>query len=178
MESKKITSDQIKKLAEEFQIDWKLIKMIILVESSNSGFGADGKILLRFEEKKFLDAVGVLVINKHKTQTDEWEAFAKAYQIDIEQANLCTSFGMGQIMGNEFKKAGYDSVDKMIGEFKISEYYQVKGILNFCKNKKGLWDALKKKDFATVAYLYNGSGYKMHTPPYDERLKNAYSKLV
>jgi hypothetical protein len=174
---KKITTEQIKDLAREFEIDWKLIKTIILVESSNNGFNPDGKIVLRFEEKKFHDATGILVSNKHKNQTDEWEAFVKAYNIDSDQANLSTSFGMGQIMGNEFKKAGYDSVDKMIGEFKISEFYQVKGILNFCKNKKGLWAALKKKDWPTVAYLYNGPGYKMHTPPYHERLENTYSKL-
>jgi hypothetical protein len=40
-----------------------------------------------------------------------------------------------------------------------------------------LLPALKSKNWERVAYLYNGSGYKKHKPPYDERLLNAYSKL-
>lgn len=169
----KITTEQIKDLAREFEIDWKLIKMLIMVESSNSGFGIDGKIVIRFEEKKFLDVVGVLVVNHHSNQAEEYVAFQKAYALDQNQANLCTSWGMGQIMGYEYKKAGYDSVEKMIGEFKISEFYQVKGILNFCKNKPGLWNALKTKNFPLIEYLYNGGRKGI----YATRLKNAFTIL-
>jgi hypothetical protein len=170
----KITTEEIQQLAAEFGIDWRLIKMIILVESSNAGFGKDGRIIIRFEERKFQDKTGLLVTNKHMAQSDEWESFNKAYGINADAANLSTSWGMAQIMGESFKWAGYDSADRMIGEFKISEFYQVKGMLNFCKNKPGLWAALKAKDYAKIELLYNGGKKGV----YATRLQNAYSKFV
>jgi hypothetical protein len=98
---------------------------------------------------------------------------------------LSTSWGCLQVMGAEHAKAGYDDVDKMITDFKVHEFYQVKGGLNFMKNKSGIWkgkrvwclEELKKKNFAACGYLFNGANYDKADPPYDIRIANAYSKL-
>lgn len=178
----KITTDEIKDLAYDFGIDWKRIKMLIIVESSGRGFNDNGDIVLRFEEKKFHDRVGILITNDHKNQASEYAAYNKAKQIDRDAANLSTSWGLGQIMGNEHNRAGYETVDRMIGEFKISEFYQVKGMLKFCQSKPVLWRALTarvitKEDFKTIALYYNGPKYYKHNPPYNERLETTLIRL-
>jgi hypothetical protein len=178
----KITTEEIKELAQDFGINWRYIKMLIIVESSGRGFNDAGNVILRFEEKKFLDRAGVLIINDHKNQTSEYAAYNKAKTIDREAADLSTSWGMGQIMGNEHDRAGYETVDRMIGEFKISEYYQVKGMIAFCRSKPKLWLALtrrelSKEDFKTIAYYYNGPKYNMHNPPYNIRLETTLLKI-
>lgn len=174
----KITGGQIESLAEEFDLDVALVKTFLIVESSGSGFDpATGKIKIQFEPAYFEHYTRTKILNKVDVQSKEWEAFNAAYKIDPESALLSTSWGLGQIMGAEFKKAGYETVDRMVAEFKLSEFYQVKGTLNFIKNKPGLYDALKLNDWQKVAYLYNGSHYDRADPPYDQRLKTTYSKL-
>lgn len=181
--SDKITNEEIQQLAEESGVHWLRVKMLLIVESSGVGFNKDGSLKLRFEEEKFYDRTGVLIDNDHSGQAEEKRAYEQAKQIDRDAANLSTSWGLAQIMGNEYERAGYDSVDKMIGEFRIGEFYHVKAMLSFCKSKPKLWAAFSKRgllaidDCNVIAYYYNGPGHAKHNPPYGERLFTTYTKL-
>ncbi len=122
-----------------------------------------------------LDCKGLTLTNGVELQTTEYIAYNIALQMDKICAMNSTSFGLGQIMGFNNKAAGYATAEAMINDFMISEYNQLKGMLNFMKSNKKMFSALLTKDFATFAYYYNGSGYKKYN--YDVRIKEAYDKL-
>jgi hypothetical protein len=84
---------------------------------------------------------------------------------------MATSYGLMQIMGFNYRLAGFKSVDEMIESFKKSDANQLKGGLNFIKSA-GLLDELRLKDWAKFAKGYNGAGYEANK--YDTKLKEAY----
>lgn len=183
----KISKEDIKKLAEQYTIEYAALMAFLATETPLQGFDSrSGKLLIQFEKswfKKLLpdaeegdwakDTVGV--------QSKEWKSFNSAFKIDPTIAMLATSIGMPQIMGMNFKEAGYDSVDHMWNSFKTGEYAQVEALCRFIKNKKLLYKALQLKDWHNVASIYNGAGYKqlaikLGREPYDITLKKNYDK--
>ena len=58
---------------------------------------------------------------------------------------------------------------------KISEINQVGLAIRFIKTNKKLDNALKTKNWAVVAYYYNGELYKKYN--YDTRLQTSYNKF-
>jgi len=170
--SKLITTEELKKLAADYGIEPAALKAVLIVEADNSGFDAHtGKIKIQFEPGHFKRAK---IVNGVEVQSKEWIAYEQAYAIAPEEAMLATSWGLGQIMGFNHKLAGYDKVLAMVTEFKISEYYQLKGMLRFVGSQKTMLGALQRKDWATFAKLYNGKDYKKFD--YDNRLASAYEK--
>lgn len=159
-------------LADEFGVELRALKAVLKVESSGSGFGKSGKVKIQFEPYHFRKYTNVRITNGVEGQTVEYKAYFKAVKIDQEAAMLSTSWGLGQIMGFNHKAAGYKVVDNMVLSFNASEYYQLKGMLNFIKSNKKLYQALKDKDWATFARYYNGKYYKKFN--YDTRLAKAY----
>jgi len=159
-------------LADEFGVELRALKAVLKVESSGSGFGKDGKVKIQFEPYHFRKYTDIRIDNGVEGQTVEYEAYFKAVEIDQKAAMLSTSWGLGQIMGFNHKAAGYSVVDNMVLSFNASEYYQLKGMLNFIKSNKKLYQALKDKDWATFARYYNGKYYKKFN--YDTRLAAAY----
>lgn len=125
-----------------------------------------------------------VIVNGVEVQNPEWKAFDLALKVDRESALLSTSFGLSQIMGFNFALAGYKTVEEMYKDFSSGEFAHVKGMVNFIKNTKPLFNALKSKNWHLVATYYNGAGYqalakKLKREPYNitmERLYKQYSK--
>lgn len=171
---KKINNEMIKELAKEFGYSFPQVKAVVLVESAGAGFDRNtGKIQIQFEPHYFKKQ---RIENGVGTQLIEWAAYLKAYTLNPHDAMMATSWGLGQIMGFNHKAAGYDTVEAMVNEFKISEYYQLKGMLSFISNNKTLRNALLNLDWKTFARLYNGPDYQRNN--YDQKLANAYKKSL
>ncbi len=173
--NKQISTTDYLELSKEFGISVRLIKTVVIVESSGKGFAVNGDILIQFEPHIFKKYTGVLISNKVDVQSKEWSAYKEAKNINWEAAQLSTSWGLGQIMGFNFKLAGYDTVSAMVSEFGVSEYYQLKGMLNFIKNQPKMFEALKKQDWSAFARLYNGPAYAVNE--YDIKLMSTYARL-
>lgn len=150
-------------LASQFGISLAMLQAFLEVESAGSGFFTDWhgqqRIKIQFEPHWFKRYTGTRIANGVEAQRKEWDAFNEAAQVSLEAAMLSTSWGLGQVMGFNYKLAGYASVDDMVDAFKKSEQEQVKGMLNFCKNRKGLMEAIQSLNWHKVALLYNGSNY-------------------
>lgn len=174
--NKLISTDEVAALAKDFGIELNILKAVMIVESSNRGFDPrTGKILIQFEPFHFKRMTKAVIENGVEGQTKEWQAFEKAAKINLEVAQKSTSWGLGQIMGFNYELAGYDTVHKMVNEFQLSEYFQVKGMLNFIKSRKLMYTSLQRKEWATFAKLYNGPQYKKFN--YDTKLAEAYSRI-
>jgi len=176
----KLTLEDKIALAEEFQITLASLEAIIEVESGGRGFDpTTGKIIIQFEpawykKKSPYTPSGKWSLNKVENQKKEWEAFNDAFSKDANAAMESTSVGLMQVMGFQYKLLGFKTVGAMWDFAKESEKNQVKLGLLFIKSNKALYNALKKNDFATVAYFYNGKNYKVND--YDTKLENAYKK--
>jgi hypothetical protein len=97
-----------------------------------------------------------------------------AYDIDAEAALLSTSWGLGQIMGSNWKTTGAESVVLMVREAMESEGNQLKHMANFIKSA-GLIDEIQNKDWAGFAKKYNGPAYAQNQ--YDVKLASAYERF-
>lgn len=182
----KITDQQIAEIAKNNGLTFAILKAFIDVESGGNGFNTDGKIIIQFEPVWFKRKVsfapsGKWSINKVENQRKEWEAFNSAFAINPEGAMWATSIGIGQIMGFHFKSLGYKTVGAMWDDAKRGEYQQVLQMVRFIKSKPALFNALKARNWHTVAMLYNGAGYmelakRIGREPYNISLEKAHKK--
>ena len=104
----------------------------------------------------------------------EYARLQKAIKINEAAAYESASYGMFQIMGMHYKTCGYKSAKEFYDALCKSEDAHFYAFINFIK-AKGIVPYMQKKDWAKIAYLYNGSGYKANK--YDVKLANAYNKF-
>jgi len=177
---KKINDTQIAILAASNGWSYAALKALIEVESGGVGFAPDtGKLIIQFEPVWFkrkapYSPSGKWSLNGVERQHKEWEAFNEAYKINANAAMESASIGMMQVMGFHYKKLGFKTVGEMWDFAKVSEANQVELAIRFIKTNPKLDAAVKNKEWATVAYYYNGPKYK--TNNYDNKLANAYLK--
>lgn len=174
---------------EKTTLTFQELATFISVESSGRGFDATtGKLIIQFESSLFSKFAkipkdsSVWAKNGVEKQSAEWEAFNNAFSIDSEAALRATSIGLPQILGDNFKACGYESVGDMWDDFKLGELQQVKALIRFIGNNKKLLNAIKTQDWNTVASIYNGAGYKelakkLGTVSYDVKLAESYNKF-
>jgi hypothetical protein len=98
---------------------------------------------------------------------------AAAIQLDREAALRSASWGLGQIMGDNFAPTGFADVETMVQAFVASEDQQLAGMASFVSNSPML-AALQSLDWRTFARLYNGPNYAANH--YDSNLASAYSR--
>lgn len=162
-------------LARKFAIELAALNTIVEIESSGAGFDPKtGEIKIQFEPYWFQKYTQQRIANGVENQPAEWKAYRQAEAIDKEAAIKATSWGLGQIMGFNFKTAGYATPEKMVDDFKISEAKQLEGMLTFIRNNPPMYRALQKRDWETFARLYNGPQYKKFN--YHTKLKTTYEK--
>jgi len=191
-----ITDEELVQLAKEFDIDLKILKAIIKVESGGFGFAEDGKIIIQFEPswfkrkaaKEYADYLKlktykskVPIMNYWDTalnkavsnQRNEWFAFNAAFKINSDAAMQSTSIGMMQIMGFHYAELGFKTVGEMWDFAKLSEKNQIELALRFIRDNASLYKAVKSHDFKEIAFSYNGKNYPKFN--YDKRLENAFN---
>ncbi|MBI5054687.1 MAG: DUF3380 domain-containing protein [Chloroflexi bacterium] len=147
-------------LSAELKIDPAVAVAVFAVESGGSGFGDDGRTLIRFENHIFYNYWGKTDPDRfnqffkfdqgqtwqghqwrpsvdqnwrdfHGRQTAEWEAFSFATTLNDTAAKSSISMGSPQIMGFNFSGVGYESVQQMFDAFASGDRAQVIGFFDF-----------------------------------------------
>jgi len=181
------------------QIPLARLLAFIEVESGGRGFAEhtnkDGtkttKLIAQFEPHIFSKATGIPRSKDNNwawdenvvdVQSKEWEAFNEAFtKVDKVKAMESTSWGLPQIMGFNYKQAGYNSVGEMLDDYKKGELQQVVSLIKFIQNSPKLYKAVLEKDYEQIAAIYNGrhhrelatrNGWK----PYPDKLREAEEK--
>lgn len=162
------------------------IHAILDVESSGSGFDAQGRpkalyephLAYRFSDglvraKLVTAALAYPRWGQHPYPKDSYARILVAQSIDETVALKATSWGLGQILGSNHKAAGYDTPQAMVLAFCASEAAQLEGVVNFIK-ANGLADELKRHDWAGLARGYNGPGFAKNA--YHTKLSAAFRK--
>lgn len=94
-------------------------------------------------------------------------------KINKEAALRSASWGLGQILGENFAMCEYNRAEEMVLAFTESEGSQLEAMVKFII-AAGLDDELRRHDWAGFARGYNGPGYKKNK--YDVKLRQAYNK--
>ena len=166
-------------------VDAASLWSVISVETSGIGFLPDRRPKILFERHIFSSQTGGKhdaqypeISNSHtggygKTGAEEYARLEKAMALDPHAALMSASWGLGQIMGFNFKAAGFGSVEEMVSAMTASEGKQLNAMAKFMI-KTGLFEPLQQKNWAKFAEKYNGPGYAKNR--YDEKLAEFYEK--
>ncbi|HFX6175937.1 TPA: N-acetylmuramidase domain-containing protein [Acinetobacter baumannii] len=156
-----------------------VIRVFGAVEGQGVGFLKNGKVKILFERHRMYEYLKrfkgdafaknqmKLMPNLVNTKPGGYQGneaehvrLALAKQIHEDSALMSTSWGQFQIMGENWKDLGYDSVQDFVAQMQASESLQLEAFIRFIEWKPGLLEALKKQDWDTVFTLYNGPNYK------------------
>jgi hypothetical protein len=156
------------------------------VETSGHGFDAQGRPIILFEPHVFFRnlsgaaraqavAAGLAYPRwgEKPYPRDSYPRLKAACAIDQTAALRSTSWGLGQVLGENFKAAGFLTVQAMVEAMMEDEALQLAAAVNFIAANR-LDDNLRNHDWAGFANGYNGSGYKKNA--YDMKLANAFAK--
>lgn len=178
------------------------IKAVNEVESRGSGFFAPGKPAILYErhimyrelrnasgstdgdpesfdrEVNHLVATQPNLVNPrpggYSGGMAEHQRLARAKLIDTEAAISSCSWGAFQIMGFHAARLGYPSAQAYADAMKVSEGNQLDAFVRFIEADPALHKALKARQWAKFARIYNGPAYARNL--YDVKLARAYAR--
>lgn len=188
-----VTSEDYEWAAEFLGCESKALKALVQVETGGkSGFDAPHKPQILFEGHVFWKSLSTLGFDPevyasrypsicYKSWTKkyylgglkEWERFDIASVISWDAAVMSTSFGLFQILGQNWKTCGASSLKDFYEGMVRDQLQQFVFGVQFLRSS-GIHSALAKKDWKEVARLYNGSG---QVDEYSKKLSEAYAKL-
>jgi hypothetical protein len=151
------------------------VKAIADVESAGEPFwNLDGKqvVPVRFEAHWFGKLTGYRFNNSHpdlscvdwnpalaaKTRAGAWAQVHAAEALDRKAADQATSWGAFQVMGFNWSRDRYKTVDDLINAVQ-TEWGQLDAFARYIEADPALLGALRSGDWATVETLYNGGGF-------------------
>jgi len=185
--------EDVATVAAEIGVEEAALRAVLAVESAGSGFDKAGRPKALFERHHFFKHLKAKPVELDqavamglaypkwgekpypKGSDAVYAEIAAAYDIDADAALLSTSWGLGQVMGSNFKMVGCDSVAKMLAQAMDGEIHQLRHMTGFIKSA-GLIDNLQALDWAGFAKGYNGPGYAKNQ--YDVKLAAAYTKFT
>ena len=190
--AKRLEDGDIAIIAEQIGVEEASLRAVLQVETGGKGYDAKNRPKALFERHKFwkeladtpdlqANAAGLgLAYPKWgekpypKDSDGVYGEISAACDIDREAALMSTSWGLGQLMGFNFRLAGCASVEDMVQQAQESELNQLQQWVCFIKSAK-LLDELQAKDWAGFAKGYNGPAYAKNQ--YDVKLAAAYDKF-
>lgn len=203
----------LSRLSDLLSIPLEAIVGVLIAESGGAAFGADGRMIIRFENHIFWRYWGQANapifdqhfrfdrtsptrawrghqwrpdpqsdwLSFHGDQALEWQVFTFARNLDESAAMLSISMGAPQIMGFNFKRLGYESVQQMFERFSSSAHAQIIGIFDFVKGAAATSpaiQALQRRDYLTFASFYNGSGNETLYADRIRRFAALFTRLI
>lgn len=167
------------------------VRAVNEVESRGMGFLPDGRPVVLFERHVMYrqlaaaghdaDALARRYPNLVNVQrggyaggAGEHMRMASACQIDQSSALASASWGLFQIMGFHWERLGFANVDDFAAAMRLSEAAQLDAFVRFVETDTALLRALRAKQWATFARLYNGPAYKENL--YDVKLARAFAR--
>ncbi|AEY69617.1 endolysin [Erwinia phage PEp14] len=166
------------------------VKAVASVESAGNGFLSGGRPKVQFEPhvmyseltKLFGKARAELELSRHRDlvarSAGSYQSLEKenadmdraAQEIDRTAALQSASWGAFQIMGYHWKTCGYATLQEFINA-QYTAAGQLDSFVRFILADARLLNALRRKEWATFARIYNGPNYAKNR--YDTKLADA-----
>lgn len=181
----RLTDEDFDAAARSLGVSPAAIKAVSEIEAPGPGFLPTGEPRILFERHKFHRHTGGRYDRAHPgISNPKWGGYGpesaqhfrlqQAAALDREAALKSASWGKFQILGENFKQAGFATLQGFINAMYASEADQLEAFVNFIRADKRLHAALKALDWKTFARIYNGPAYA--TNKYDTKLAAAYKR--
>lgn len=168
-----------------------VIRAVTVVEARGEGFDAKRRPVILFEphvfyrnlpQEKRPEAVrqGLAYAKWRKgnypaTQDARYDQLVRAMAIDRDAALMACSWGLGQVLGENWKLCSFSSIEAMVRKCLEGEGGQLDVMVAFIRGR-GLGKHLVAKNWAAFALGYNGKLYAENA--YDKKLATAYSRII
>lgn len=158
---------------------------VVAVETSGCGFLPDKRPKILFERHVFstltgrkYDALNPDVSNPvpggyGAMGANQYVRLGTAITLDRSAALQSASWGLGQIMGENYEASGFSDIDDMVSAMTASEDNQLAAMAALV-HSNGWASLLQNRDWAGFARVYNGKKYAQNN--YDGKLQDAYAK--
>jgi hypothetical protein len=192
--SKVLTQDQIHTAAKTAGIEFAALRSVIQVECKGSGFDNTGVPIILFERHIFYrqlsaeDKVDIQLKASHQRpdlcnpvqggyglESAQHGRLYAACAYDRTAALESASWGLGQIMGYQWKSLGYTTLQEFINAMYHDEAGQLDAMIRFIKVNK-LVNYLNQHQWAAFAAKYNGRSYAINH--YDTNLADAHKMFA
>lgn len=186
MSKRLLSNEDFCRAAKRLRCDVAAIKAVAEVESRGAGFYANGFPTILFERhvfRKYTDGryneshphLSGPAGNYGKAGQNQRNKFNEAYALDPIAAIKACSWGKFQVMGFNWKVAGYSSVVDFFEAMQRDEGEHLNAFIGFVIGNR-LDDEIRNHDWAGFAYGYNGEGYKKNN--YHTAMARAYKKFA
>ena len=180
---KPLTQEALDEAAGTVGIPGAAMWAVIQVESSGAGYLHDRRPKILFERHLFHRATGGSFDSSHPDISDpkrggygaggahQYDRLAEAIDLDREAALASASWGLGQVLGSNFRIAGFDDVEDLVANMVRSERHQLLGMFNFIKSNN-LGVHLRHENWLAFALGYNGQAAEEQG--YPAKLQSAF----
>jgi len=190
---KVLSQEDLQDAAAMLDVSVASVMAVNAVESRGSGFFTEDKPTILYERhimfrrlkhhgidpRPYVDQYPNIVNTRtggYRGGVAEHQRLNAACQLHEESGLESASWGLFQIMGFHWEHLGYQSVNQFVGLMKESERHHLLAFVKFIRAYQRLHEALKERNWARFARIYNGPAYAKHNPPYDTRLARAFDK--
>lgn len=179
---KTLTEQDYINAAKELGCEVAAIKAVSEVESRGSGFLSSGEPKILFERHRFYKYTNGKYIQSHPDicnkvaggygkESEQHSKLQRASALNRDAALMSCSWGRFQVMGDNWQKLGYKSLQEFINKMYESEAGHLDAFVRYIKNF-GLLTYIRNKQWDKFALLYNGPEYKKNN--YDVKMANSY----
>ena len=160
------------------------IKAVAEVESRSTGFLPTGEPVILFERHIFYQFTNARFATSHPDlcnkqpggygkEMEQHAKLARAVQLNRRAALMSASWGRFQVMGFNYRLAGYNHLQSFINAAYNSEADHLRMFVHLVINT-GLASHLVHHNWTLFATGYNGTGYRKND--YDKKMEAAYRK--
>lgn len=188
-----LTDADFERAAKALDCEVAAIKAVAEVESAGAGFLPDGRPTILYEAHIFHaetkgrhagvgDRKGVSLSSKNwnkalygATGANQHNRYEDARKFNTDAANKACSWGIFQILGQNYKVCGFDTSQAFVDALWTGgASAHLDAFVKFIQGNK-LDGALRAKNWAAFARGYNGPAYAQNQ--YDQKMAAAYARL-
>lgn len=189
-----LTEQDYKNAASRLGVTVAAVKAVAAVESNGGGFLSDGRVKVQFEPHVMYqriklkygqaradrelaahpDLVALKPGSYQSLDKEDKDMDRAAKLIDRDCALESASWGAFQIMGYHWKTCGYPALQPFVTA-QYAAGTQLETFVRFIEADPRLLRAIRTKDWATFARVYNGPAYSKNA--YDTKMRDAYKRF-
>lgn len=182
-----LTDADFARASEALGVEDGVVRAIAAVEAKGSGFLASGEPKILFEPHIFSRLTGGRFDRSHPDLSyPNWKPGAygpesaqhgrldRAAKLDRNAALQACSWGAFQVMGFNWKAAGFRSLQTFINAMYAGVDGHFAAMVGFIRSDADMVRALRRHDWASFARLYNGPAFRQNK--YDSKLADAYAQ--
>lgn len=183
-----LTQDGLNKSTQLLDVNSPTLWALIFTETSGCGFFSDRRPKILFERHVFhrltggrFDADDPDVSQPTPggygpSGAHQYDRLAAAMVLDREAALQSASWGLGQIMGENCRAAGFPSVEEMVAAMIAGEDMQLRAMASFIKSQGNMAASLQAQNWTSFARTYNGPNFAAND--YDGHLRHFHDTFA